>query len=98
MPFIIRMSDHAPQRDGVLVKWSVNRTDSIGVLFDGSRNNPALSPPRGKWQLFGRIACEIAAYDTSTVPQSTPILPTSQTTLCMPPTTRYWLPPGLLRR
>jgi len=58
------MSDHAPQRDGVLIKWTVNRTGSIGVLF-GRIKKQSLRFPRleESGTYLDEFACEIAAYD-----------------------------------
>jgi hypothetical protein len=58
------MSDCAPQHDGVLVKWTVNRTGSIGVLF-GRIKKQSLRFPRlaESGSYLDEFACEIAAYD-----------------------------------
>ena len=59
-------SDHEPRRDGVLIKWTVNRTASIGVLFSRIKMQKILFPRKEVCgSLLDEFACETAEYDST---------------------------------
>ncbi len=57
-------SDQAPRRDGALVKWSVNRSATIGTLFSRVKKK-AIIFPRAEdcGSYLDEFACEVAEYD-----------------------------------
>ena len=58
------MSDHEPRRDGVLTKWTVNRTATISVLFGRIKVQKICFPCTADCGSFlDEFACEIAEYD-----------------------------------
>jgi hypothetical protein len=57
-------SDQAPRRDGALVKWSVNRSGSIGTLFSRVKKKSIIFPRAEDCGVYlDEFACEIAEYD-----------------------------------
>ena len=57
-------SDHQPQHDGVLTRWTVNRTASIGVLFSRVKKQMLLFPRLQESSSFlDEFACEVTEYD-----------------------------------
>jgi hypothetical protein len=57
-------SDHEPQRDGVLTKWTVDRSATIGVLISRIKNRQVAFPPvQESGSFLDEFACEIAEYD-----------------------------------
>jgi hypothetical protein len=57
-------SDHEPRREGVLIKWTVNRSATIGVLFGRIKKQSLLFPRiEESGSFLEEFACEIAAYD-----------------------------------
>ena len=58
------MSDHEPQRHGLLTKWTVGRTASIGILFTRIKRQTICFPRTADCGSFlDEFACEIAEYD-----------------------------------
>jgi hypothetical protein len=58
------MTDHAPQQNGVLWKWTVNRTASISALFTRIKMQTIHFPRIMDCGSFlDEFACEIAEYD-----------------------------------
>ena len=58
------MTDQEPQNDGVLWKWPVNRSATIGVLFTRIKRQKILFPRIADCGSFlDEFACEIAEYD-----------------------------------
>jgi len=56
--------DHPPQPDGVLTKWTVDRTSSIGVLFTRIKTKKLVFPAQPDMHAFlDEFACETASYD-----------------------------------
>ena len=57
-------TDHQPQRDGALMKWTVNRSASIGALFSRVKKRSILFPRvEESGSYLDEFACEIAEYD-----------------------------------
>jgi hypothetical protein len=57
-------ADHEPYQDGVLVKWTVNRSATIGVLFGRVKKQTLLFPRVEEMGSYlDEFACEIAEYD-----------------------------------
>ncbi len=57
-------SDHEPQREGVLTKWTVNRTASIGFWFTRIKRQMICFPRTADCGSFlDEFACEFAEYD-----------------------------------
>lgn len=57
-------ADHKPQPDGILMKWSVGRSPSIGALFTRIKNRQVLFPRVAEVGSFlDEICCETAEYD-----------------------------------
>lgn len=57
-------ADHEPYQDGVLVKWTVNRSATIGVLFGRVKKQTLLLPRVEEMGSYlDEFACEIAEYD-----------------------------------
>jgi Phage terminase large subunit (GpA) len=64
--FAILYSDshQPPRRDGALVKWSVNRSATIGTLFSRVKKKSIIFPRAEDCGSFlDEFACEIAEYD-----------------------------------
>lgn len=60
-------TDHDPIRDGVLTKWTVGRSPSIGVLFGRVKQHKLKFPHLPDVQRFlPEFACETAVYDDQT--------------------------------
>jgi hypothetical protein len=58
------MSHAAPRREGVLYKWTVNRSATIGVLFSRIKRQQMVFPRVGDCGSFlDEFACELAEYD-----------------------------------
>ncbi len=56
--------DHPPRGDGVLTKWTVDRTNSIGALFTRIKMRRLIFPPRNDMDRFlDEFACQTAVYD-----------------------------------
>ena len=57
-------SDHEPVRDGALIKWTVNRSATIGALFSRVKKR-MLAFPRVEdvGSYLDEFACEVAEYD-----------------------------------
>lgn len=67
--------EHPPRQDGVLVKWTVNRSATIGALFSRVKKQSLLFPQLEDSRNFlSEFACELAEYDdiTRTVRYSHP--------------------------
>ena len=67
--------DHPPQQDGVLTKWTVHRSATIGALFSRVKKQKILFPRVADCGSFlDEFACEVAEYDdlTRTVKYSHP--------------------------
>lgn len=61
---IYSAADHQPRKDGVLVKWTVNRSASIGVVFSRIKKQQMLFPRVAECgSLLDEFAAEIAEYD-----------------------------------
>jgi hypothetical protein len=57
-------SRHEPRQDGVLWKWMIDRTASIGVLFSRVKKQSLLFPRIAESGSFlDEFACEVAEYD-----------------------------------
>ena len=68
-------ADHEPHQDGVLTKWTVNRSATIGALFSRVKKKTILFPREEDCgSLLDEFACEVAQYDdiTRTVRYSHP--------------------------
>ncbi len=60
------ITDRAPERDDVLLKWTVDRTGSLGVLFGRIKQRTLHFPRAGECGAFlDEIACETTDYDKS---------------------------------
>jgi hypothetical protein len=60
-------ADHAPRRDGVLIKWTVNRSATIGVVFSRIKKQMMVFPRVEETGTFlDEFASEIAEYDNIT--------------------------------
>jgi hypothetical protein len=58
------LADHAPQRDGALMKWTVHRSASIGALFSRVKKQKILFPRVEECGSYlDEFACEVAEYD-----------------------------------
>ena len=58
------LADHAPERDGALMKWTVHRSGSIGALFSRVKKRSILFPRVEECGGYlDEFACEIAEYD-----------------------------------
>jgi hypothetical protein len=58
------MTDQEPKRDGLLVKWTVNRTASIGALFSRVKKGTIRFPKVDESGTFlDELAVETAVYD-----------------------------------
>jgi hypothetical protein len=58
------MADHPPVRDGVLWRWTIHRSSSIGALFSRVRKKTLLFPAATECgQFLDQFACEVAEYD-----------------------------------
>jgi hypothetical protein len=56
--------DHEPQRDGVVTRWTVHRTASIGTLFARVKKQSLHFPRLADCNRFlDEFSCEIAEYD-----------------------------------
>jgi hypothetical protein len=57
-------SEHAPQNDGLITKWTVNRTPSIGHLFTRVKQQKILFPRSiDSGGFLDEFACVVAEYD-----------------------------------
>ena len=57
-------SRHEPWQDGVLWKWMIDRTASIGVLFSRVKRQSILFPQLAQSSSYlDEFACEVAEYD-----------------------------------
>jgi len=57
-------SDHEPRRDGVLIKWTVNRSATIGALFSRVKKQKIIFPRvEDCGDYLDEFACEVAEYD-----------------------------------
>ena len=57
-------SDHQPRREGVILKWTVNRSATIGNLFSRIKMKKLLFPRVNDVASFlGEFECEVAEYD-----------------------------------
>ncbi len=57
-------SRHEPRQDGVLWKWAIDRTASIGVLFSRVKKQMLLFPKLAEVSSYlDEFACEVAEYD-----------------------------------
>jgi Phage terminase large subunit (GpA) len=57
-------TDHPPQQDGVLWKWTVNRSATIGTLFSRVKKQMILFPRSVDCGSYlDEIGCEVADYD-----------------------------------
>jgi hypothetical protein len=57
-------SEQAPRRDGALVKWTVNRSATIGTLFSRVKKGSIIFPrARDCGAYLDEFACEVAEYD-----------------------------------
>ena len=57
-------SDQKPRRDGILTKWTVDRTSSMGVLFTRIKKRQMIFPRSEESGTFlDEFACEVAEYD-----------------------------------
>jgi hypothetical protein len=62
--FFYSSADQDPARDGVLWRWTVSRSASIGSLFARIKRRQIIFPCRGDMEPFiDEFACEIAEYD-----------------------------------
>jgi hypothetical protein len=60
-------TDHEPHCDGVLIKWTVNRSATIGVLFSRVKKQRIIFPRLEDCGSFlDEFACETAEYDNIT--------------------------------
>ncbi|MBW3596973.1 MAG: phage terminase large subunit family protein [Planctomycetes bacterium] len=60
-------ADHEPRQDGALIKWTVNRSASIGVLFSRVKKQLITFPRVEDCGCFlDEFACEVAEYDDLT--------------------------------
>lgn len=58
------LADHAPQRDGALIKWTVHRSASIGALFSRVKKQQIIFPRVEECGSYlDEFACEVAEYD-----------------------------------
>ena len=58
------VSDHEPQRRGLLTKWTVDRTATIGFLFTRVKRQQICFPRIADCGTFlDEFACEVAEYD-----------------------------------
>ncbi len=58
------MTDHEPKREGVLTKWTVNRSASIGLLIGRIKRKSMLFPRLAEsGSYLDEFACEIAEFD-----------------------------------
>jgi hypothetical protein len=58
------MTDQPPHQDGVLWKWTVNRTASIGTVFSRVKKQMLLFPRvQESGSFLDEFACEVAEYD-----------------------------------
>ncbi|MEX2142016.1 MAG: phage terminase large subunit family protein [Pirellulales bacterium] len=56
--------DHEPYADGMLTKWTVNRSGSIGALFSRVKKKIILFPRKSDCNSYlDEFACEVAEYD-----------------------------------
>jgi hypothetical protein len=59
-------SDHEPRQDGMLMKWTVHRSATIGVLFSRVKKKHIIFPRLADCGSFlDEFACEVAEYDDS---------------------------------
>jgi hypothetical protein len=59
--------EHEPRRDGSLLKWTVNRSATIGALFSRVKKQMLLFPRlEDSRSYLGEFACELAEYDDFT--------------------------------
>lgn len=57
-------ADQAPFQDGVLIRWTINRSASIGVVFGRIKKQTLLFPRvADSGSFLEEFACEIAEYD-----------------------------------
>jgi hypothetical protein len=57
-------ADSQPVRDGVLTRWTVHRSATIGALLGRVKKRKILFPrPRDVGSFLDEFACEVAAYD-----------------------------------
>ena len=67
LPFyamIYSNSDHQPQQDGMLYRWTVNRSGTIGNLFARVRKKSILFPAASDCATYlDELAGEVAEYD-----------------------------------
>ena len=56
--------EHSPQQDGVLSKWTVNRSATIGALFSRVKKKKIIFPRvEDSGSYLDEFACEVAEYD-----------------------------------
>jgi len=61
------VADHEPRRDGVLVKWTVNRSATLGVVFSRIKKQQMEFPRVEDCGSFlDEFACEISEFDDIT--------------------------------
>jgi hypothetical protein len=64
MQSCIRRATQAPRRDGALVKWSANRSATIGTLFSRVKKRSIIFPRAADCGAYlDEFACEVAEYD-----------------------------------
>jgi hypothetical protein len=66
VPFAILYapSDHAPRQDGLLWRWTVNRSATLGVVFGRVKKKLMVFPRATECGTFlDEFACEVAEYD-----------------------------------
>lgn len=57
-------SQQPPRREGILTKWTVNRSATIGALLSRVKKKPILFPRADQCGTFlDEFACEVAEYD-----------------------------------
>lgn len=64
MAILYSASDHQPARDGALIKWTVNRSATIGGLFSRVKKRMLVFPRiEDAGRYLDEFACEVAEYD-----------------------------------
>ena len=84
-------TDHEPQRDGVVTRWTVHRTMSIGTLFAHVKKQSLHFPRLADCDRFlDDFSAKSQNTTTITGKSAIPIRPTSRTMPCTAPTMRSW--------